>query len=796
MRPIRLELDGFASFRERVEVDFDGVELFALTGPTGAGKSSVIDAITFALYGSVPRYDDRRLVAPVISQGKLQARVRLDFAIGDSSYTAVRVVRRTVNGGATTKEARLERGDGSTLAGNAEELSTAVEQLIGLPFEHFTKCVVLPQGDFAEFLHARPKERQDLLVKLLDLDIYRLVAQGANRRATAAETRVALLTERLDHDLAAATPAALEAAAARVCELEDLLGHIDASQPELDGLLELGRNARERALQAADRARALSALVVPVEVAELATRIRSATDATAGAERRLSEAVVAREAAEGILQGLPSQAEARSVLDRHERYMRLVQETEQARATRARAREAESRARAASEAAELWAAEARERLEHARLSHAAHDLASHLRAGEACPVCRQQVEERPEPAAPGDLAAAQRDLDAAIEAARDAAAGREVAQDERSRAETRHETVAAQLQEVAASLQGQPDRDATVRLLTMIREAEARLMQARNEERTTRQDRDTATARLAALASEREEAWRTFDSARDRVAALAPPPIDRRELDQAWSQLAAWASSCAPGQWQQAEHAQRDVEAAENRFQQLVAQLRAACVEHRVDVTGDALRDSLVAALARARANHERLGRELEAAERAEREREAAVAEARVARTLGQHLDARHFEKWLLNRALRRLVVGASVILHGLSSGAYSLALDAGSSFQVVDHRNADELRSARTLSGGETFLASLALALALAEHVAEVAVNGTARLEALFLDEGFGTLDADTLEVVTSAIEELGARGRMVGLVTHVRDLAERVPVRFEVRKAASVSTVEKVLA
>ncbi|MDQ4130662.1 MAG: SMC family ATPase, partial [Actinomycetota bacterium] len=214
MRPLRLELDGFASFRERAEVDFDGVELFALTGPTGAGKSSVIDAITFALYGSVPRYDDRRLVAPVISQGKAQARVRLDFSIADSSYSAVRVVRRTVTGGATTKEARLERDDGSTLAGNAEELSAAVERLIGLPFEHFTKCVVLPQGDFAEFLHARPKERQDLLVKLLDLDIYRRVAQGANRRAAADEARAALLTERLQHDLARATPEAHEAAAA------------------------------------------------------------------------------------------------------------------------------------------------------------------------------------------------------------------------------------------------------------------------------------------------------------------------------------------------------------------------------------------------------------------------------------------------------------------------------------------------------------------------------------------------------------------------------------------------------
>ena len=79
MRPARLELEGFTSFRERTVVDFEGVELFALSGPTGAGKSSVIDAMIFTLYGTVPRLGDERQVAPVVSQGRTQARVRLDF---------------------------------------------------------------------------------------------------------------------------------------------------------------------------------------------------------------------------------------------------------------------------------------------------------------------------------------------------------------------------------------------------------------------------------------------------------------------------------------------------------------------------------------------------------------------------------------------------------------------------------------------------------------------------------------------------------------------------------------------
>src|SRR5437868_966402 len=100
----------------------------------------------FALFGSVSRYDNKNMVAPAITQGANQARVRLDFSVEGREYSAVRVVRRTKTG-ANTAEARLESG-GETLAGNADELTRTVEALIGLNFEQFTKCVVLPQGDF------------------------------------------------------------------------------------------------------------------------------------------------------------------------------------------------------------------------------------------------------------------------------------------------------------------------------------------------------------------------------------------------------------------------------------------------------------------------------------------------------------------------------------------------------------------------------------------------------------------------------------------------------------------------
>jgi exonuclease SbcC len=156
-------------------------------------------------------------------------------------------------------------------------------------------------------------------------------------------------------------------------------------------------------------------------------------------------------------------------------------------------------------------------------------------------------------------------------------------------------------------------------------------------------------------------------------------------------------------------------------------------------------------------------------------------------------LSATGFEAWLMTAALDELCRRATTRLRALSGGQFSLVLR-DRELLVRDHHHADELRGVRTLSGGETFLASLALALALAEATAELAPAGAPTIESIFLDEGFGTLDPDTLDTVAGAIEDLGASGRMVAIVTHIRELADRMPVRLEVAKSPGGSTVTRV--
>ena len=147
--------------------------------------------------------------------------------------------------------------------------------------------------------------------------------------------------------------------------------------------------------------------------------------------------------------------------------------------------------------------------------------------------------------------------------------------------------------------------------------------------------------------------------------------------------------------------------------------------------------------------------------------------------------------QFLQAEALEVLAAAAGEHLKELSDGRYRLAFE-DDRYYVIDGWNGDEKRSVRTLSGGETFLASLGLALALSEQVQLLAVTERARLQSLFLDEGFGTLDAETLDVVVTAIGRLGNDGRLVGVITHVPELAESMPVRIEVIKGPRGSTIQ----
>ena len=120
-----------------------------------------------------------------------------------------------------------------------------------------------------------------------------------------------------------------------------------------------------------------------------------------------------------------------------------------------------------------------------------------------------------------------------------------------------------------------------------------------------------------------------------------------------------------------------------------------------------------------------------------------------------------------------------------LTSERYQLKVEGIGDLSVIDRWNANEERPVETLSGGESFLTSLALALALSELS-----RGRSQLNSLFLDEGFGTLDTETLDIAIAALEGLRMQGRSIFLISHIQELTRRLPVKINVRKQGNGSS------
>jgi DNA repair protein SbcC/Rad50 len=318
MRPIVLDMNGFASFRETARIDFTDAEFFALVGPTGSGKSTVVDAMTFALYGSVPRWGRKNMVSLALAPTTARGTVRLVFEVDGQRYVVARELRRTgsqVNQKAASLErladphGRGEPGEPQTevLAKDLVGVGDAVQRLLGLSYEDFCQCVVLPQGQFADFLHATPKDRQEILLRLLGAEHYRQMMMRANQRASDAAKKAETLTETLAA-FGDATAQAQDAAAAAETALEQLAGRVEATRPQLHAAdQELTAAESELARLEQDRA-ALAAVRIPDDASALDADLAATRAALDDSERAETEAIDADREARAALNSGPERA--------------------------------------------------------------------------------------------------------------------------------------------------------------------------------------------------------------------------------------------------------------------------------------------------------------------------------------------------------------------------------------------------------------------------------------------------------------------------------------------------------
>ncbi|ABR50248.1 SMC domain protein [Alkaliphilus metalliredigens QYMF] len=146
---------------------------------------------------------------------------------------------------------------------------------------------------------------------------------------------------------------------------------------------------------------------------------------------------------------------------------------------------------------------------------------------------------------------------------------------------------------------------------------------------------------------------------------------------------------------------------------------------------------------------------------------------------LSKMLEGNKFVEYVAINQLKYIAREASKWLKEITRGRYALELDSSGNFVMRDDFNGGIRRATNTLSGGETFLTSLALALALSSHIQ---LKGSVPLEFFFLDEGFGTLDSELLEIVMNALERLHSEKLSVGIISHVEELKNRVPIKLMV--------------
>jgi DNA repair protein SbcC/Rad50 len=183
MRPLELTLEGFTSFRNQANILFEKMDLFAITGPTGAGKSSLLDAMTLALYGKVARKTQPK---ELLSQGNLKLQVSLRFLVDQTEYLVFRSWSyRTKTPQLTFKLEKRINGEFQPFGEQKEaEINAVIEKALGMNFEIFTKVILLPQGQFDEFLKGKSTDRRKILNSLVGYEkIFEDMCSQAGTRA-------------------------------------------------------------------------------------------------------------------------------------------------------------------------------------------------------------------------------------------------------------------------------------------------------------------------------------------------------------------------------------------------------------------------------------------------------------------------------------------------------------------------------------------------------------------------------------------------------------------------------------
>ena len=810
MKICKLGVKNITSFWvEPVELDFENgpladTSLVAITGPTGSGKTTLFDAVCVALYGKTPRLGGTgdRHPRHLLSHDKNDGHAEVIFETNGIRYLAEWSIKRGGSpSGKLIKIANAElitnklRSQGTSTGSSERTISEEIESILGLDFDAFKRSVMLAQGEFSAFLKAQPADTLEILAAVAGLSIYDDLSYALREKMNEVRANLKTVLGKLATILDVVNLPELTDARGVLRNLDAVLGGKGAPG-------EIGNEFVSRDLDVI-----LGGLREKVsEVKETLCRLKKEEWALQEALERANQLLTAKSewdrANSEFRDAKTKHSEAQEELNqRLADFIKVLDDLLTAYNTRQTELEEQIQAAVKFIAENPLPVDQKERLrlrDLAVLVDPIKELRRKLKDDEPCLVCgamehphAHEIASEREPAPdlplwdaiPDDL----HGLGLTLEVAFDKLVERIDAVVKREEELNTKQNQLEAIRKTRRALESAKEQRKSVHtnIERYQHEGNASLADVGNKigglttEAEIRAAIENLNAALQVKAKSLDEAEKALNVSKT-LLTKAQTEYNRRsslletactayleKLTSAGFDSPVKGTPSDPVGWITAK----------------LAEIEEMLQKKREDIGAQPV---VITNLENALSNFKDSAKEVRKAY----EGFARWNDLRLAIAYPKPMALGHFA---LRVVLEQVSQFANTQLEYLTSGRYQLKVEvigdfSGIQLTVVDKWNANEERPVETLSGGESFLTSFALALGLSEIS-----RGRAEIGSLFLDEGFGTLDAETLDIVIDALERLRLQGRSIFLISHIEKLTRRLPVEIRVRKGRNAgSTVD----
>lgn len=865
MKPIKLTMSAFGSYAGVETLDFAKLGksgLYLITGETGSGKTTIFDAISFALFGKASGEGrDKYSMCSDFAADGVKTSVELDFMTGSGAYHIKREVKRT--GG---HDVHLRLPDDTSLSG-VNDTNDKIAEIIGLDSNQFKQIVMIAQNDFLRFLQSDTKERTGILRQIFNTVALKNFQESLKSYAKKLDSE--LVTVRRDFELYDVNPykrdekfAEWEAQIAadndalakydrQIAEYEIKKTDVDRKTAVAEGIakmfadLDKTRVAFASHNDKADEMRRLSEMRTRGETA--LRQVKPAADKAAEAVKQyditrkfLAEAKTKAETARNESEDAKTKlAELQPIEEVQNEVDKIKSELEAGKVNfeklyelRTRYAEIDKRRQnlktSQSELERLNKELRRSNEEHISLNESflrnqAGIIAATLADGAPCPVCGSTEHPAPAKLTDGDVTETRlKNAKAAVDRAQDGCNQKSTeCAGLKSEIETREKSFfvdfSAIIPNVDMDTAGERLTDAYILAQKRVKELINDTQNAERKLTELRTRRDNAAKRSGETEISYNKAL-TLVAERERLEGEQKKSCDQARTDYIHS-------LSINGFADESEYAA--VLVTEEKLAGMVKQLTD------YEKRGDQLRrdiDRLEGETAgKERPDMEKLNAENNAitgaiAKLNESRDEVRIRNEHTRRTLNElrrsaetfvKLDKEYaaakqlsdtangrldFETYAQATYFDQVLRAANLRLSLMSQSRYALLrkteggdkrIKTGLDLEVSDAYTGKH-RDAKSLSGGESFMASLSLALGLSDIVQQTA--GGVRLDAMFIDEGFGTLDAEVLELAIKTLSDMTESGRIIGIISHVAELRERIEKQVRVEKTTRGSRISLV--